>query len=186
MSLIELFLVALGLAMDAVAVSIVLGLSVKKLRLKELVVPGLYFSFFQALMPLIGYFAGKHIAGKFESLDHWIAFILLGLIGGKMIYDSFSEKEQQTTENPFQFTKLLLLSIATSIDALAVGITFAFLKINIFTAILIIGLTTLGLSVVGVKIGNLFGAKYKSKAEFVGGAVLVLMGVRILIGHLAF
>lgn len=171
--------------MDAVAVSIVLGLSVKKLNFKALVVPGLYFSFFQALMPLIGYFAGKHIAGKYEALDHWVAFILLALMGGKMIYDSFSKKEQKTTGNPFQFTKLLLLAIATSIDALAVGVTFAFLKINIFTAILIIGVTTFILCVVGVKIGNLFGAKYKSKAEFIGGTVLVLMGIRILVGHIA-
>ncbi|MCL2290206.1 MAG: manganese efflux pump MntP family protein [Bacteroidetes bacterium] len=183
MGLPEIILIALGLAMDAFAVSIILGLSVKKPGIKEFLLPGIVFGFFQALMPLIGYFAGTHLANKFQVLDHWIAFILLGIIGGKMIKDSFSKKEEKVDENPFQITKILLLAIATSIDALAVGVTFAFLKINIIKAIIIIGLITLCLSMAGIKIGNIFGVKYKSKAEFIGGAILVLLGVKILVSH---
>ena len=137
-------------------------------------------------MPLFGYFAGTHLANKFQTLDHWVAFILLGIIGGKMIKDSFSKKEEKAKENPFQFTKILVLAIATSIDALAVGVTFAFLKINIVKAVIIIGLITFCLSIAGVKIGNVFGAKYKSKAEFIGGAILVLLGVKILVNHSFF
>ncbi|MCL2435620.1 MAG: manganese efflux pump MntP family protein [Lentimicrobiaceae bacterium] len=186
MSLLEIILIALGLAMDAFAVSIILGLSVKKPGIKEFLLPGIIFGFFQALMPLIGYFAGTHLASKFQTLDHWIAFILLGIIGGKMIKDSFSKKEEKVKANPFQLTKILVLAIATSIDALAVGVTFAFLKINILKSVIIIGLITFILSIAGVKIGNLFGAKYKSKAEFIGGAILVLLGIKILVNHSFF
>ena len=184
MGLLEIILIAIGLSMDAFAVSITLGLTVKKPKIKEVLIPGIYFGFFQALMPLIGYFAGISFASKIQNLDHWIAFVLLGLIGGKMIVESFSKKEKQANENPFQFMKMLLLAIATSIDALAVGVTFSFFDVNIFKSIFIIGLITFGISIGGVKVGNLFGTKFKSKAEFFGGVVLILLGLKILIEHL--
>jgi putative Mn2+ efflux pump MntP len=186
MRLLEIILIAIVLSMDAFAVSVTLGLSVKKLKIKEVLIPGIYFGFFQALMPLIGYFAGINFAHKIQNFDHWIAFVLLGLIGGKMIKESFEREGKKLKENPFQFTTMLLLARATSIDALAVGITFSFFEINIFKAILITGLTTFFISICGVKVGNIFGAKYKSKAEFVGGAVLVILGLKILIEHLFF
>jgi len=184
MGLFEIILIAIGLSMDAFAVSIMLGLSVKKPKIREMVIPGIYFGFFQALMPFIGYFAGIHFAGKIQNFDHWIAFVLLGFIGGKMIKDSFSKDEKKIDKNPFRFSAMLLLAIATSIDALAVGITFAFFEINIFTSIIIIGLTTFCISLGGVKIGNIFGTKFKTKAEFIGGVVLVMLGFKILIEHL--
>jgi len=180
MGLFEILLIAVGLSMDAFAVSVTLGLSVQKPRPIEYLIPGIYFGFFQALMPFIGYFAGITFAGKIQHLDYWVAFVLLGLIGGKMIKDSFAKNEEET-ESSFHFVKMLVLAVATSIDALAVGITFAFFAINIFIAILIIGLTTFCLSIVGVKIGNLFGARFKSKAECAGGIVLVLLGIKILV-----
>ncbi len=186
MGLIEIILIAIGLSMDAFAVSISLGLSVKKLKIKEVLVPGLYFGFFQALMPLTGYFAGIYFANKIHFLDHWIAFLLLALIGGKMVKESFEKDEEKVKGNQFRFMTLLLLAVATSIDALAVGVAFAFLEVNIWTAILIIGLTTLCISLIGVKIGNICGSKHKSKAEFLGGAVLILLGFKILIEHLFF
>ena len=197
MSYWEIIIIAVGLSMDAFAVSITLGLSVKKPKIIETLLPGIYFGFFQALMPLIGYFAGTYFAKKIQHLDHWVAFALLCVIGGKMIKDSFSkEKKSEPSpdagkdiapapdESPLKFIKMLLLAIATSIDALAVGITFAFFQVNIFMAILITGLTTFCISTAGVKVGNAFGAKYKSKAEFIGGAVLVILGIKILIEHL--
>ena len=180
MGLLEIILIAVGLSMDAFAVSITLGLSVQKPKPVEYLIPGIYFGFFQALMPFIGYFAGTHFAGKIQHLDYWIAFVLLGFIGGKMIKDSFAKNEEETAPS-FHFVKMLVLAIATSIDALAVGVTFAFFAINIFIAILIIGLTTFFISIGGVKIGNLFGARFKSKAECAGGIVLVLLGVKILV-----
>jgi putative Mn2+ efflux pump MntP len=186
MGLLEIVLIAIGLSMDAFAVSITLGLSVRKPTISKLLIPGIYFGFFQALMPLVGYFTGINFANKIQSLDHWIAFVLLGFIGGKMIWESFSKEEKQARENPFQFATMLLLAIATSIDALAVGVTFSFFEINIFRAIIITGFTTFGISIAGVKIGNIFGAKYKSKAEFIGGAVLVILGLKILAEHLFF
>jgi putative Mn2+ efflux pump MntP len=180
----EIFLIAVSLSMDAFAISISMGLTVKQPKLIELLIPGIYFGFFQALMPLIGFLAGTYFAKHIQFLDHWVAFILLGFIGGKMIKDSFSKKEEEPDKAQFQFVKMLLLAIATSIDALAVGITFSFFEINIFTAILITGLTTFFISIAGVKTGNIFGARFKSKAEFAGGAVLVLLGIKILIEHL--
>ena len=183
MGLLEIILIALGLSMDAVAVSIILGLSVKKPQIKQFLLAAICFGLFQGVMPLIGYFIGEHLSAKLQALDHWVAFILLGFIGGKMIMDSFSKEKHKAKDNPFQFAKILLLAVATSIDALAVGITFAFFKVNIFKAAVIIGVTTFCLSVAGIKIGNMFGARYKSKAEFVGGAILVILGLKILIGH---
>ncbi|MCL2040674.1 MAG: manganese efflux pump MntP family protein [Bacteroidales bacterium] len=186
MRLPEIILIALGLSMDAFAVSITLGLSVKRPKIKEFLIPGVYFGLFQMIMPLAGYFAGTYFAHKIQELDHWVAFALLVLIGGKMIKESFSKEKEKTKGNPFQFSTMLLLAIATSIDALAVGITFAFLDVDIWKSIIIIGVVTLCLSMCGVKIGNVFGTKFKSKAEFIGGAVLVILGVKILIEHLFF
>jgi putative Mn2+ efflux pump MntP len=177
LSLLEIVLIALGLSMDAFAVSITLGLSVKKPKPKEIIIPGIFFGSFQALMPLIGFFAGIIFAERIQEFDHWIAFVLLGLIGGKMIKESFSKNKDEPKENSFKFIKMLVL---------AVGITFAFFQINIITAVIIIGFITFFISMFGVKIGSIFGAKFKSKAEFFGGAVLVLIGLKILIEHLFF
>ena len=179
-----ILLIAIGLSMDAFAVSITLGLCAKKPGIFCYLIPGIYFGFFQALMPLIGYFAGIYFVGRIQHLDHWIAFLLLGFIGGKMIKESFSKDDAITNENPFHFLNMLLLAIATSIDALAVGITFVILKINVFEAIIIIGITTFVLSIAGVKIGGIFGTKFKSKAELCGGLVLILIGIKVLIEHL--
>jgi putative Mn2+ efflux pump MntP len=186
--LLEIILIAVGLAMDAFAASIVLGLSVKKPNLKEIVIPSAYFGFFQTLMPIIGYFAGIYFANKIEDSDHWIAFILLGFIGGKMIKESFSkeQKEDKPDKNPFGHIKILVLAVATSIDALVVGVTFAFFAANIYQAALIIGAVTFFISICGVMMGNLFGIQFRSKAEFIGGAVLVAIGVKIVIEHLFF
>ena len=187
MSLVEIILIAVGLSMDAFAVSISLGLSSEKPALKEYFIPGLFFGFFQALMPALGYFSGIYFVDKIQNLDHWIAFILLGFIGGKMIKDSF-EKNNAAKDGKysFQFFRMLILAIATSIDALAIGITFAFLKVNIAEAIIITGLITFLISMGGVKIGNIFGIKFKSKAELTGGLVLVIIGIKIVIEHLFF
>jgi len=186
MNLLEIIIISIGLSMDAFAVSITLGLSTTKPKRRDFYLPGIYFGFFQALMPLIGYFVGINFANKIQDLDHWVAFVLLGFIGGKMIRDSFLKAENKVSTNPFLLKTMLLLAIATSIDALAVGITFAFFEINIFKAIVIIGLTTFCISIGGVKIGNIFGAKYKSKAEFIGGAFLIILGFKILIEHIFF
>jgi len=184
----EIILIAVGLSMDAFAVSITLGLSVKKPALKEYIIPGLYFGFFQALMPLIGYFTGTLFAEKIQGFDHWIAFTLLSVIGVKMIKEALSKNEgdEKTDVNKFLFVNMLLLAVATSIDALAVGVTFAFFQINIFAAITAIGLTTCFISIGGVKIGNIFGMKFKSKAELLGGLVLVGLGIKILLEHTLF
>jgi putative Mn2+ efflux pump MntP len=186
MGLLEIILIAIGLSMDAFAVSIMLGLSVKKPKVYEYLIPGIYFGVFQALMPFIGYFAGTHFVDKIQNLDHWIALVLLGFIGGKMVKESFEKNEEEISEKPFQFMKMLMLAIATSIDALAVGVTFAFFEINILMAMLIIGSATFFISTGGVKIGSVFGAKFKSKAEFAGGLVLILLGLKIFAEHLFF
>jgi putative Mn2+ efflux pump MntP len=184
----EIVFIAIGLAMDAFAVSITLGLSVKKPKLRTILIPGVYFGFFQSLMPGIGYFAAVFFVNKFEHLDHWIAFALLGLIGGKMIKDSFS-KDGETEKNgefSFGFLKMLGLSIATSIDALAVGTSFAFFKVNICRTIIITGAVTFFIAMAGVLIGNAFGTRFKSQAEFAGGAVLIIIGIKTVIEHLFF
>ena len=185
MGLLEVVLIALGLSMDAFAVSITLGISVKRPKTREIIIPGIFFGFFQALMPAIGYFAGIFFADKIQNFDHWIACALLGIIGGKMIKESLSTGKE-TNENSFQLIKLLVLAIATSIDALAIGITFAFFKVNIFKAVVITGIITFFISMTGVKIGNIFGTKFKSKAEFAGGAILVILGIKIVVEHLFF
>lgn len=182
MSLWELFIIAVGLSMDAFAVSICKGLSVEKITIKHPIKAGLYFGGFQALMPLIGYYLGFHFKDLITNFDHWIAFVLLGFIGINMILESRNIDED--LNNKFDFKTMLTLSIATSIDALAIGITFAFLKVDIIPAVLLIGTTTFILSIIGIKIGNIFGLKYKQKAEMFGGVVLILMGFKILLEHI--
>lgn len=184
MGSLELFILAIGLSMDACAVSICKGLACKKVGLKYMCLAGLWFGGFQALMPLIGYLLGKSFEKYVTAVDHWIAFVLLGAIGLNMIKEAFS-KEENSADCDFSFKTMFLMAIATSIDALAVGITFALLpRVNILAAVSFIGVITFVLSAVGVKLGAMFGAKYKSKAEFAGGAILIVLGIKILIEHL--
>ena len=183
MGIFDLIVIAIGLSMDAFSVSICKGLSVQKIRPKHVMAVGLYFGGFQALMPLIGYALGKQFESMITSIDHWIAFVLLAIIGGNMIREAVSGDDEKADDS-FSFKTMLPLAIATSIDALAIGVTFAFLQVNIILAVLLIGITTFIFSAVGLKIGNLFGTKYKSKAEIAGGVILILLGVKILIEHL--
>ena len=182
MHLSELFIIAVGVSMDAFAVSICKGLSVRTLQPKHSAATALWFGGFQALMPLIGNFLGISFADFVANVDHWIAFILLGIIGSKMIKESFSKDEGEYSPD-FSAKAMFPLAVATSIDALAIGVAFAFLQVNIWKAILFIGLTTGAFSAVGLWIGKWFGCRYKSKAEFAGGFILVAMGVKILIEH---
>ena len=183
MSLLSLFLLAVGLSMDAFAVSICKGLAMKKITVAKAAIVGLWFGGFQALMPFVGYLLGRQFEQYITAIDHWIAFVLLGLIGANMIREALSPEEEKADDS-LDVKTMLLLAVATSIDALAVGITFAFLGVNILSAVSFIGCTTFLLSAVGVKIGNVFGTKYKSKAEIAGGVILILIGVRILLEHL--
>lgn len=183
MEIAELLIIAVGVSMDAFAVSICKGLSVQNIRPKHAMITAAWFGGFQALMPLLGYFLGVSFAGFVTSVDHWIAFILLGIIGGNMIKESFHREENCCIDPDFSFKTMLGMAIATSIDALAIGVTFAFLGVNIWSAVLFIGLTTSLFSGTGVYIGNIFGSRYKSKAEFAGGFILVVMGVKILLDH---
>ena len=184
MTLLELFLIAVGLSMDAFAVSVCKGLSTQKLKAKHYLTVGAWFGGFQALMPALGYLLGSSFEMYINRFDHWIAFVLLAAIGGNMIKESL-EKEEDKLDDSFAFKTMLLLAVATSIDALAVGITFALLPdVNIVAAVCFIGATTFILSAVGLKVGNIFGLKYKNKAEFVGGAILILIGLKILLEHL--
>lgn len=183
MGTIELILIAISLSMDAFAVSICKGLATKKLLPNHYITCGLWFGGFQALMPTIGYFLGSTFEQYITSLDHWIAFILLLVIGINMIKESFDDCENDANDS-FAAKTMLIMAIATSIDALAVGITFAFMIKNLpylIFAVSAIGITTFTLSAVGIKIGNIFGTKYKSKAELVGGIILILIGVKLLL-----
>ena len=182
MSLLELFILAVGLSMDAMAVAICKGLSAPKLRFRHAVITGLYFGGFQAAMPVLGYFLARGFRAYIEQVDHWIAFVLLGLIGANMIKESFGKAEE--CDCSFSPKAMLPMAVATSIDALAVGVTFAFLEVSIAPAVTLIGVITFALSAVGVYVGHLFGARFKSKAELVGGIVLILMGCKILLEHL--
>lgn len=184
MGFIELLLIALGLSMDAFAVSIGKGLSVQRIIPRHSLSVGVWFGGFQALMPLVGYFLGVSFASMVESVDHWIAFILLGVIGFNMIREAMSNDECEAAHPDFSARSMCMMAVATSIDALAVGVSFAFLHIEIWSAAAIIGITTFILSIVGLRIGNIFGCRYKSTAEFVGGAVLMIMGVKILAEHM--
>lgn len=183
MNLAELFIIAVGLSMDAFAVSVCKGLSVQKMKLGHGLVCGAYFGGFQALMPAFGYLLGSQFESMITQIDHWVAFILLGIIGFNMIKES-RETGEECLDCSFGFKAMLPLAVATSIDALAVGVTFAFLKVNIFWAVLFIGTVTFILSAIGVRVGYVFGVKYKSRAELSGGVILVIMGTKILLEHL--
>lgn len=184
MDIFQLILIAVGLAMDAFAVSVCKGLKMKKLDYKYTVTIALFFGVFQAVMPLIGWFLGKQFEKYITNIDHWISFALLAFIGGKMIWEALKGDKEEECETRFDIKELFMLAVATSIDALAVGITFAFLKMEIASPVILIGLITFVLSMLGVLIGNRFGAKYKSKAELAGGIILVLIGLKILLEHL--
>ena len=177
----ELFVIAVGLSMDAFAVSICKGLSTKNVRREHMVVTGLYFGGFQALMPLAGYLLGSRFQSMIQRVDHWIAFVLLALIGANMVRESQGEAEH--LDDSFTPGTMLPLAVATSIDALAVGVTFAFLNVRIIPAAALIGVTTFALSAIGVRLGSVFGARYQARAELAGGIVLILMGVKILLEH---
>lgn len=185
MGLIELFLIAVGLSMDAFAVSVCKGLAMPKCTFKKAAIVGLWFGVFQALMPAIGYILGAQFQEAIASIDHWIAFVLLALIGGNMIHEALDNDEEEADAS-LDVKTMFLLAVATSIDALAIGITFAFLKVNIIPAVCFIGIVTFIISFAGVKIGNVFGARYKNKAEIVGGIILILLGLKILLEHLGF
>lgn len=183
----ELFLIGVGLSMDAFAVSVCRGLAMNRVNKKQAVVIGLYFGGFQALMPVIGWVLGIRFQKYIVSVDHWIAFVLLAFLGGKMIFEAVREQEEEEVgekDLPLDHKELLMLAIATSIDALAVGITFAFLDTPILTAAAVIGCTTFALSIAGVAAGNFFGTRYKKKAEIAGGVILILIGLKILLEHL--
>lgn len=183
-----LLLMGVGLSMDAFAVAICKGLSMRKVNKKQCLVIGLFFGGFQALMPFIGWVLGSQFEQYITSIDHWIAFILLGFIGGKMVVEAIREKDDAVEvgkmDPPLDLKEMFILAIATSIDALAVGITFAFLQVPIVEAISIIGITTFVISVIGVYVGNFFGNRYKKKAELAGGMILILIGLKILLEHL--
>lgn len=183
MGLFEIISIGVGLSMDAFAVSICKGLSMKKLNWKNTIIIALWFGIFQALMPALGYALGTAFSNFVQSIDHWIAFVLLSIIGINMIRES-TKKEEEGINDKIDFKTMLILAIATSIDALAVGITFAFFEVNLFLAITIIGIITFGLSILGVLIGNKFGSKFENKAELAGGIILILIGLKILLEHL--
>jgi putative Mn2+ efflux pump MntP len=185
-TVIELILIGIGLSMDAFAVAVCKGLCMKKVDKKQTLIIALFFGGFQALMPFIGWALGKQFERYITSIDHWIAFVLLVFIGGKMVKEALEDKEEEevSCSVKLDIRELFMLAVATSIDALAVGITFAFLGYSILEAITIIGTTTFLLSIVGVYVGNIFGTKYKKKAELAGGIILILIGLKILLEHL--
>lgn len=182
MTIVEILIIAVGVAMDAFAVSICKGLSVRTVNTSHFLKVGLWFGGFQALMPVVGYYAGTCFSETVCSVDHWIAFILLGIIGGNMIREALSG-EDEDADPDFSFRTMLAMAVATSVDALAIGVSFAFLRVSIWVAVAFIGIITAIFSMAGLKIGNVFGARYKSYAELAGGVILVIMGVKILIEH---
>ncbi len=182
MGILEIILIGIGLAMDAFAVSICKGLSMKKLSFKKTIIIGLYFGIFQALMPVIGFLLGKGFENVVEAIDHWIALILLSFIGINMIKEAFKTEDESTDD--VSFKEMSILAIATSIDALAIGITFAFLRISILEPCLLIGIITFSISVIGVFIGNKFGNKFEKRAKLFGGIILIVIGIKILLEHL--
>ena len=184
MDLLSLLLLAVGLSMDAFAVSVCKGLAVGKVKAKHMCVVGAWFGGFQALMPTVGYLLGTRFEKYITAVDHWIAFVLLLLIGANMIREALSKGEEEEADASLSFKTMFLMAVATSIDALAVGITFAFLQVNIVPAALTIGATTFILSAAGIKVGSMFGLRYKKRAELAGGAILCLLGVKILLEHL--
>ena len=185
MGIVELFLIAVGLSMDAFAVSVCKGLAMRKCTWKKAAIVGLYFGVFQAGMPVIGYVLGVQFKDVITSIDHWIAFILLGIIGINMIREAIGSCEEcEEQDESLDVRTMVGLAVATSIDALAVGVTFAFLQVDIIPAVSFIGITAFLISFAGVKIGNVFGSKYKKRAEITGGIILILLGAKILIEHL--
>lgn len=186
MSIIEIALIGVGLAMDAFAVSICKGLAMRRMNYKKAIIIAAFFGVFQALMPALGYVLGTTFANKIAAIDHWIAFILLALIGANMIKEALSSDDDECQDDSLRLGDLIMLSIATSIDALAVGITFAFFNVLLLLSVSMIGIITFIICVIGVKVGNVFGEKYKSKAELAGGLILIVMGAKILIDHLFF
>ena len=186
MSIIEIALIGVGLAMDAFAVSICKGLAMRRMNYKKAIIIAGFFGVFQALMPALGYVLGTTFANKIAAIDHWIAFILLALIGANMIKEALSSDDDECQDDSLRLGDLIMLSIATSIDALAVGITFAFFNVSLLLSVSMIGIITFIICVIGVKVGNVFGEKYKSKAELAGGLILIVMGAKILIDHLFF
>lgn len=183
MSLVELFIIAVGVSMDAFAVAICKGLCMQKMSRKNALIVGLYFGGFQSGMPLIGYLLGSQFKYAIKAFDHWIAFILLGAIGISMIKEALQKDELECEANPMAPKNMIMLALATSIDALAVGVTFAFLQVEIVPAVSFIGIITFALSIAGVKMGNVFGTRFKSRAEISGGLILILMGTKILVEH---
>lgn len=184
MGFIELLLLGVGLSMDAFAVSVCKGLAMKKATLKAELTCGIWFGGFQALMPLIGFFLGTLFAEAIQAFDHWIAFGLLAIIGGNMLKEAFSD-EEEAADADLSVRTMFLMAVATSIDALAVGISLAMAgDVNIFVAVTLIGITTFALSAVGVAVGNVFGSRYEKKAEIAGGVILILLGIKILLEHL--
>lgn len=184
MGIVELLILAVGLSMDAFAVAICKGLAIGKINVKDCAIVGGWFGAFQSLMPLIGWALASTFADKIVKLDHWIAFILLALIGAGMIKEAFSKEDDVKANASLNAKTMLLLAVATSIDALAAGVSLAFLEVNIVAAVLFIGAITFLLSSVGVKVGSVFGEKYKSRSELVGGVILILLGTKILLEHL--
>ena len=185
MSFIELLLIAVGLSMDAFSVSICKGLTTKKFSWRMALICGLWFGGFQVLMPIVGYFLGAQFQEMIEAYDHWIAFGLLFLIGANMIREAiWGEKEEGENNGSLDFKTMFFLAIATSIDALAVGVSFACIQVKLWSSVIIIGLTTFVFSVLGVKIGNVFGSKYEKSAGIIGGIILILIGLKILLEHL--
>ncbi len=185
MGIVELLLLAVGLSMDAFAVSVCKGLAMERISVKKMCIVGAWFGGFQALMPALGYLLGSLFAGYINAFDHWVAFVLLGIIGGNMIKEAVSPDEERASGS-LAWKGMLLMAIATSIDALAVGITFAFLDVNVPFAVLFIGVTTFLLSAVGVKVGSVFGTRYKARAELAGGVILILLGLKILAEHMGW
>ena len=183
MDLLSLFLIAVGLSMDAFAVSVCKGLATPKYKLKYSMICGAWFGGFQALMPAVGYLLGVNFKKYITAIDHWIAFVLLALIGFNMIREAL-KNDDEGADPSFTAKSMSLLAVATSIDALAIGITFAFLDVNIVAAVLFIGVCTVVISAAGVKIGSAFGTRFTSKAEIAGGAILIILGLRILVEHL--
>jgi len=184
MNLAELFLLAVGLSMDAFAVAICSGLTMTEVTAKKALTVGIYFGVFQAGMPVIGFLIATLFADMIIAYDHWVAFVLLCFLGGKMLIGSFKKEQESSEKSSLKPAIMLPLAVATSIDAMAVGVSFAFLKVDIVPAVLFIGVTTFLISMLGVKIGNAFGTKFKSKAEITGGVILALMGTKILFEHL--
>lgn len=185
-AIVQIVLVAVALAMDAFAVSLTSGMTIPKVKIQHALKIGLTFGLFQGFMPVIGYVGGALFSKQIEQVDHWIAFVLLAIIGAKMIYESFQNDDDESPKDPLKWSVLIPLAVATSIDALAVGVTFSLFQVTLITGVVTIGVITFGISTAGVLMGHRFGHKIGERAELIGGAVLVLIGIKILVEHLFF